>query len=96
MEWVVNAMSRSLDPWEREPAPTAQESGQVLWPVWTVAESLAPTGIVSQDRPGGNESLSRLRYPGPPLENLVWSKIKFQFYEHIEYRLWSTKETTYV
>ena len=34
-------------------------------PVWTVAENLAPTGIRSPDRPARNESLYRLRYPGP-------------------------------
>jgi hypothetical protein len=35
-------MPRSLYPWEREPTPTAKESGQVPGPVWTVDENLAP------------------------------------------------------
>ena len=34
-------------------------------PVWTGAESLAPTGIRSPDRPARSGSLNRLIYPGP-------------------------------
>ena len=32
---------------------------------WVGAESLAPTGIRSPDRPARSESLYRLSYPGP-------------------------------
>jgi hypothetical protein len=38
-------------------------------PVWTGEENLAPTGIRSPDRPARSESLYRLSYPGPPLNN---------------------------
>jgi len=34
-------------------------------PAWTGAENLAPTGILSPDRPAGSESLYRLRFPDP-------------------------------
>ena len=34
-------------------------------PVWTGAENLAPTGILSPDRPVSSESLYRLSYPDP-------------------------------
>jgi hypothetical protein len=33
--------------------------------VWTGKENLAPTGILSPDRPARSESLYRLSYPGP-------------------------------
>jgi len=33
--------------------------------VWEVAENLVPTVIRYLDRPARDESLSRLRYPGP-------------------------------
>jgi hypothetical protein len=32
--------------------------------VWTCADNLASTGILSPDRPARSESLYRLRYPG--------------------------------
>jgi hypothetical protein len=38
-------------------------------PVWTGVGNLAPTGIRSRDRPARSESLYRLRYPGPYINN---------------------------
>jgi hypothetical protein len=38
-------------------------------PVWTCAENLAHTGILSPDRPARSESLYRLCYPGRPNGN---------------------------
>ena len=52
-------------PRERDPVPIVQEAGWAPGPVWTGAESIAPTGIRSPDRPARSESLHRLRYPGP-------------------------------
>jgi hypothetical protein len=37
--------------------------------VWTGAENLAPTGIRSPDHPARSESLYRLSYRGPLLDN---------------------------
>jgi hypothetical protein len=36
-------------------------------PVWTGAENLAPTGILTPDRPTCSETLYQLSYPGTPL-----------------------------
>jgi hypothetical protein len=47
-----------------------------LWPVWTVAENIAPTGIRSPDRPARSESLYRLSYPVPRNRVLMHEKIK--------------------
>ena len=44
-------------PRERDPAPTVQESGWALEPVWTGTEYLAPTSILSQDHPACIELL---------------------------------------
>ena len=53
---------------EREPVPIAKEVGWAPGPVWTCAESVAPIGILSPDRPARSESLYRLSYPGPLAE----------------------------
>ena len=47
----------------KDPVPIVQEAGLAPGPVWTGAESLAPTGIQSPDSPARNQSLYRLRYP---------------------------------
>ena len=47
-----------------DPLPSVQEAGWVPGPVWTGAENLAPSGILSPERPARSESLYRLRYPG--------------------------------
>jgi hypothetical protein len=57
-------MSRPLFTAGKDPVPTVQEAGGGgLGPVWTGAESLAPTGIRSPDRPARSQSLYRLSYP---------------------------------
>ena len=47
----------------KDPVPIVQEAGWASGPVWTGAEKLAPTGILSPDRPARRQSLYRLRYP---------------------------------
>jgi hypothetical protein len=42
----------------KEPVAIVQEAGWVPGPVWTGAESLAPTGIRFPDRPARSESLT--------------------------------------
>jgi hypothetical protein len=64
MGWVVNATPRLLYPRERDPVPIVQEAGWAPGPVWTVAENLAPTGILTPDHPARSESLYRLSYAG--------------------------------
>ena len=46
----------------KDPVPIVQEARWAPWPVWTGAESLAPTGIRSSERPARSESLYRLSY----------------------------------
>ena len=50
-------------PLGKDSVPIVQEAGWAPGPVWTSAESLAPTGIQSPDRPARSQSLYRLRYP---------------------------------
>ena len=50
-----------LPPW-KDPVPFVQEAGWAPGPVWTGAESLAPTRIRSPDRPARSQSLYRLSY----------------------------------
>ena len=45
------------------PVPIVQKAGLPSGPVWTGAENLAPTAILSPDRPARSQSLYRLRYP---------------------------------
>ena len=49
----------------KDPVPIVQEAWWAPVPVWIGAENLAPTGIRFPDLPARNESLYRLRYPGP-------------------------------
>ena len=67
-EWVVNATPRPLYSLETPSTHcTGGCDGEGGWPgpVWTSAESLAPTGIRFPDRPARSELLYRLSYPGP-------------------------------
>ena len=47
----------------KDPVPIVQEAGWAPRPVWTGAENLAPTRILSPVRPARSQSLYRLRYP---------------------------------
>jgi hypothetical protein len=52
--------------WPRkDPVPIVQEAGWAPCPVWTRAKNLAPTGILSPDRPSRMQALYRLSYRGP-------------------------------
>lgn len=44
--WVVNAMPRSLNPWERDQLPIVQGAGWASQPLRTSAQNLAPTRII--------------------------------------------------
>ena len=71
-ERVVKTMPRPLYPWEKDRAPHVQETAWVPGAVWTVAESLlSPRTWVL------NESLYRLRNPGP--QSVTW----WSFRNHI-------------
>jgi hypothetical protein len=39
----------------KDPVPIVQEAGWAPGPVWTGAENLAPTGILSSDRPARSQ-----------------------------------------
>jgi len=49
-------------PW-KDPVPIVQEAGWAPGPVWTGAENLSSTGILSLDRPARGQSQYRLGYP---------------------------------
>jgi hypothetical protein len=58
--------------------PIVQEAGWAPGPVWTGAESLAPTGIRSTDRPARSQLVYQLRYPahdGPRREHVYPRKL---------------------
>jgi hypothetical protein len=65
--WGVGVTPRPLFTPEKDPVPIVQEAGWDPGPVWTGAESLAPTGIRSSDRPARSHSLYRLCYPASVL-----------------------------
>jgi hypothetical protein len=58
-------------PRERDPAPTAQEAGWALEPVWTGTEYLAPTTIRSQDHPACIKLLYWLCYPAQSVSRKI-------------------------
>jgi len=53
----------ALYPRGKDTVTIVQEAGWAPGPVWTGAENLASTGILSPDRPARSQSLYRLRYP---------------------------------
>jgi hypothetical protein len=63
MGWSTPRPDR-FTPWN-DPVPIVQEDGWALRPVYTGAENLAPTEILSPDRPVHSDSLYRLSYRGP-------------------------------
>jgi len=58
----VNPTPRTLYPW-KDPVPIVHESGLAPGQLWTGAENLTPTGILSPDRPTRSESLYRQSRP---------------------------------
>jgi len=62
---VVNATLRPLYRRENETVPILQDGGWAPQPVCMGVKNIAPSGIRSPDRPARNESLYRLRSPGP-------------------------------
>ena len=61
--WGVNVTPRPLFTPGKDPARIVQEAGWAPGPVCTGAENLAPTWILSPDRPARIQSLYRLSYP---------------------------------
>ena len=47
----------------KDPVLIVQVAGWAPGPVWTGAENLTPTGILSPDRPARSQPLYRLSYP---------------------------------
>ena len=45
-----------------DPVPIVEEAGWASGTLWAGAENLAPTGIISPDRPARSESLYRLSF----------------------------------
>ena len=61
--WGVSVTPRPLFTPGKDPVLIVQEAGWAPGPVWTAVENLAPTGILSPDRPARSQSLFRLHYP---------------------------------
>jgi hypothetical protein len=55
--WGVSVTPRPLFIPVKDPVPIVQEAGWAPGPVWTGAENLAPTSILSSDRPARSQSL---------------------------------------
>jgi hypothetical protein len=72
-------MPRPLFAPGKNPVPIVQEAGWAPGPVWTGAETLAPTGIRSLDRPARSQSLYRLRYPAHCEDRMNCKLIIMQF-----------------
>ena len=60
--WGVSVTPRPLFIPVKDSVPIVQEAGWAPGPVWTGAENLASTGILSPDRPARSQSLYRLSY----------------------------------
>jgi hypothetical protein len=60
-------------PTGRDPVPIAQEAGWAPGPIWTGAENIVSTGILSPHRPAHCKLLYRLHYPVP------YSETKFEW-----------------
>jgi hypothetical protein len=60
--WGVSVTPRPLFIPVKDPVPIVQEAGWAPEPVWTGAENLASTGILSLDRLTRSQSLYRLSY----------------------------------
>jgi hypothetical protein len=73
MGWVVSVTPRPLSTPGKDTVPIVQEAGWAPGPVWTGAENLAATGILSPDRPVRSQSLYRLSYRSPQKPVLVGS-----------------------
>ena len=58
-------------PW-KEPVPIVQEAGWAPGPVWTGAENLAPTGILSPDRQARSSVAISTELPGPQILNVQY------------------------
>jgi hypothetical protein len=54
--WGVSVTPQPLFTPGKDPVPIVQEAGWAPGPVWTGAENLAPTGILSPDSPGRSQS----------------------------------------
>ena len=67
---MVKATARPLYPRKIHAVPIVQEAGWAPWRVWTGAENLAITRILSPDRPARGELLYRLNYPSPLVHKL--------------------------
>jgi hypothetical protein len=73
-EGPASRPGRTLPP-GKDPVPIVHEAGWATGPVWTGAESLAPTGIRSPDRPARRQSLYRLRYPAHEIADVTVQNI---------------------
>ena len=72
---MANATPRPLYAWGRDAVSILEEVGWAPVLVWTGAENIAPTGILSPVLPARRESLYGLSYPGPHSQRYSDSKL---------------------
>jgi len=68
--WVVSSTPRPQFTPGKDPVPIVQEAGWGPGSVWTGAESVAPTGIRSPDRPARSSVAIPTELPGAP--DIAW------------------------
>ena len=89
MRWVVNTTTRPLYAWERPDTQCTESWVGCRTDLDGCGKSL-PTGIRSSDRPASDESLYKLRYPGPhEIYVYVVHKFGILFFSFIKYNLWA-------
>jgi hypothetical protein len=74
--WGVSVTPRPLFTPGKDPVPIVQEAGWAAGPVWTSAENLSPTEILSPDRQVRSQSLYRLNYSANSFL-LVFLKLRY-------------------
>jgi hypothetical protein len=72
---VIYATPRPLNPRDIDAVSKVQEAGWVPGPVWTVAETLAPTGIRSPDCPARSGNKQRLISKGSVRGNVLQTAV---------------------
>ena len=91
--WGVSVTPQPFFTPGKDPVPIVQEAGWAPGPAWTGAESLAPTGIRSPDRPASSQSLYRLSYRA--YSNIQGLKLNHCVINNIGCTLkWASKSTT--
>jgi hypothetical protein len=90
-EWGDSVTPRPLFTAGKDPVPIVQEAGWAPEPIWTGADNLAPTGILSTDRPVRSQSLYWMNYPAHnKTRNIILLRVRITIIaEEKQYLLYS-------